>query len=322
MSDTRRNLPPIIDVHAHAVIPWAMPNPLHQPPPWSVDGALAVMDAHGIGACVLSLTDAAEAFTGPDAAERARRVNEHLAEIVRAHPDRFAALASLPGRNMDGALSEMTHALDTLGLDGVATFSSFDDVYLGDASYDPWFAEMHRRGVTLFCHPVQAHAAEAVNLGLHPSGLEFMFDTTRMLTNLVFSGAKGRYPNVKIISTHGGGTLPYLVTRLALLAQVFGTGEGRAPLTPAEVRAGFASFSYDLTAATSPAQLYALLDLVPTSQLLLGFASPYMPERSIEPAKHAIAGWSGFTDGDLRRLAHDNAAALFPRLTARMPPTA
>jgi len=67
------------------------------------------------------------------------------------------AMATLPAlATTDGVLEEMAYALDTLKLDGVATTTSTDDIYLGDARYDPWFEEMNRRGVTLFVHPVPA----------------------------------------------------------------------------------------------------------------------------------------------------------------------
>ena len=54
---------------------------------------------------------------------------------------------------MDGSLSEMEYALDTLKMDGVSTLTSVEDIYLGDSRFDPWFEEMHRCKVTLFMHP-------------------------------------------------------------------------------------------------------------------------------------------------------------------------
>jgi predicted TIM-barrel fold metal-dependent hydrolase len=123
-------------------------------------------------------------------------------------------MATLPAlAAADGLLEEMAYALDTLKLDGVATTTSIDDIYLGDMRYDTWFEEMNRRGVTLFVHPGPAKASRSVDLGIDVSILEFMFDTTRMLTNMIFSGAKKRFSNIKIISTHGGGTIPYLAGR-------------------------------------------------------------------------------------------------------------
>ena len=92
-----------------------------------------------------------------------------------------------------GSLSEMEYALDTLKMDGVSTLTSVEDIYLGDSRFDPWFEEMNRRKVTLFMHPTVARASLAVDLKIDISMLEFMFDTTRMLTNMVFTGAKRRF---------------------------------------------------------------------------------------------------------------------------------
>jgi predicted TIM-barrel fold metal-dependent hydrolase len=211
----------------------------------------------------------------------------------------------------------MAYALDTLKLDGVATSTSIDDVYLGDTRYDPWFEEMNRRGVTLFVHPVPAKASRSVDLGIDVSILEFMFDTTRMLTNMIFSGAKNRFSKIKIISTHGGGTIPYLMTRIETLEKVFGPGKGRAPLSPAEIREGLASFYYDLTAATSLAQLFGLQQMVPLSHLVMGFDNPFMPGWSFGPAIRDLEQWDGFTQDDLERIAHKNAYFLYPTVAMR-----
>jgi predicted TIM-barrel fold metal-dependent hydrolase len=177
---------------------------------------------------------------------------------------------------------------------------------------------MNRRGVTLFVHPVPAKASRSVDLGIDPSLLEFMFDTTRMLTNMIFSGAKKRFSKIKIISTHGGGTIPYLMTRIETLQEVFGPGKGRAHLRPEEIREGLASFYYDLTAATSPAQLFALQQMVPISHLMMGFDNPFMPGWTFPHAIQDMQRWKGFSDIDVSSIAHQNAASLYPALAGRM----
>src|SRR5260370_21640932 len=103
----------------------------------------------------------------------------------------------------------------------------------------------------------------SVDLVIDVSILEFMFDTTRMITNMIFSGAKNRFRKINIISTHGGGTIPYLMTRIETLEKVFGPGGGRAQLRPTEIRDGLDSFYYDLTTATSPSQLFRLHQIMP-----------------------------------------------------------
>jgi predicted TIM-barrel fold metal-dependent hydrolase len=309
----------IIDVHSHIITTLGSQAPMDKLPSWSVEESLSLMDANGISASVLSLPESANHARGTEACQLARRINEQLADIVSKHPTRFGAMATLPAlAEADGLLEEMAYALDTLKLDGVATSTSIDDVYLGDARYDAWFEEMNHRAVTLFVHPVPAKASRSVDLGIDVSILEFMFDTTRMLTNMIFSGAKKRFSKINIISTHGGGTIPYLMTRIEILERVFGPGKGRLHLSPAEIREGLASFYYDLTAATSPAQLFALQQMVPVSRLLMGFDHPFMPSWTMPPAIHAAQCWKDFSDTDVSSIANQNAMSLYPALTARL----
>jgi len=170
----------------------------------------------------------------------------------------------------------------------------------------------------LFVHPVPAKAARSLDLGVDVSLLEFMFDTTRMLINMVFGGAKERFSKIKIISTHGGGTIPYLMTRIETLEQVFGPGKGRPRLSPAQIREGLASFYYDLTAATSPAQFFALQQMVPSSRLVMGFDNPFMPGWTFPPAIQDMQRWKGFSDRDVSSIGHQNAETLYPALAERM----
>jgi 6-methylsalicylate decarboxylase len=314
-----RKMTGIIDVHSHIITNLGSQAPMDKLPPWSIERSLSLMDANGISASVLSLPDSASHAKGPEACQLARRINEQLAYIVSKHPTRFGAMATLPAlAATDGLLEEMEYALDALKLDGVATTTSIDDIYLGDTRYDPWFEEMNRRGVILFVHPVSAKASLSLDLGIDVSILEFMFDTTRMLTNMVFSGAKNRFSKIKIISTHGGGTIPYLMTRIETLEKVFGPGKGRAKLSSSEIREGLASFYYDLTAATSSAQLFALQQMVPLSHLLMGFDNPFMPCWTFPPAIQDIQRWNGFSDTDVSSLARRNAESLYPALAGRM----
>src|SRR4030081_3901190 len=311
----------IIDVHSHPILPFGQGAPVgpgRKPPDWSVESALSYMEEHDIAACVLSAPDSANHATGQAARDIARRVNETLADIVSRHPSRFGALATLPGQDVDGAVAEITYALDALKLDGVSTSTSINDVYLGEPRFDPCFEELNRRGATLFVHPTFTKAALALLNGLNPSVLEFMFDTTRMIANMVATGTKKRFSNIKIISTHGGGTIPYLVNRIQMLEHAFGVGPGRLELSPEEVRGGIASFYYDLTAATSEAQLEAILKLVPVSQLVMGLDLPFMPKSSFAPAIADVGRYPAFSETDLRSISYANAFRLYPQLAERI----
>lgn len=307
----------LIDVHSHPILPFGDSVPLANLPPWSVEGALALMDENGIAMSILSVPHAAQHGNAAEAGAIARRINERIAGIVARHPTRFGCFATIPGHLADATLAEIEYALDSLQMDGIATSTNINDIYLGEAEFDPWFEELNRRGTTLFIHPWALSMAPKMDLGLNLSVFEFMFDTTRMLANMVISGAKKRFSSINMISTHGGGTMPFLVERFQHLEVHFGASQ-RATISADEIQQVLGSFYYDLTAATTPVQLQGLLDLVPTSRLLMGVDIPFMPHWTIGAAIDAVEGCSGFTPADLEKIAHSNAMRLFPRLATRL----
>src|ERR1700716_1743659 len=315
------SLSKIIDVHSHPILPFgerAQVGKGHKQPDWSVESTLSYMEEHSISACVLPSPASANDATGQDARDIARRTNEFLAEIVSKHPNPFGGVATLPALDADGTLAEISYALDSLKLDGVTTTTSHNDTYLGEPQFKPWLEELNRRSATLFVHPTTTKAGKTLLIGLNDSILEFVFDTTRMITNMVVTGSKKRFSQIKIISTHGGGTIPYLVNLIQTLEHTFGVGPGRLELSSEEVREGIASFYYDLMAATSEAQLYAILKLVPVSQLLMGFDFPLMPKSSFAPAIADVGRYSAFSEADLRSISYANAFRLYPELAKRI----
>jgi predicted TIM-barrel fold metal-dependent hydrolase len=107
-------------------------------PQWSPEVAIDLMDSQEIAIGILSLT--APGIVGWDKSERrkmARRVNEYTADLVAKRPDRFGNFATVPLPDVDGALSELEYALDTLGADGVILLGNYADKYLGDATFVP-----------------------------------------------------------------------------------------------------------------------------------------------------------------------------------------
>lgn len=316
--------PVVIDVHSHAVFPTGQQTFVAQQPDWSPEGAIALMDQNGISCAIISVPDAANFAEGQAAVDIAREINDKIAEMVAKYPTRFGGMATLPGRNTDGILREIEYALDTLKLDGLSTTTSINDVYLGDRRFDPWFEEMNRRSATLFIHPTKLSTSERTDLGINVAALEFMFDSTRMLTNMLLEGTKKRYSDIKMISTHAGGTIPFLAERIETLVSYYGagrdrsSGRDRAPISGQEVREVFSSFYYDLTASTSHVQLTGLLDLMPASQLLMGFDIPYMPTPTFRPAIERVQQFPGFSPSDREMIAHGNAARLYPRVAARL----
>ncbi len=94
-------------------------------------------------------------------------------------------------------------------------------MYPGDDRYEPLYRELNRRRATVFVHPTSPPCAEATALGRPRPMLEFIFDTTRAVSALVFTGTLVRYPDIEWVFTHGGGALPLLAAGWSLPHCIF-----------------------------------------------------------------------------------------------------
>ncbi len=228
-----------IDVHAHYLPPdyaqelcaagLTQPSGMPAYPEWSPSLALEKYDRLGIATGMLSISAPGVHYGDDQKARRlARKVNEAGAEFSRQHPRRFGLFAELPLPDVDGALTEIAYALDVLHADGIALKTNAGGIYLGDARFDPIFDELNRRRAVVFIHPTSPVCWEQCAMGYPQPMLEFPFDTTRAVTNLILSGTLERCPDVRMIIPHNGGALPILARRIAQ----FGEGEAFKPRTP------------------------------------------------------------------------------------------
>jgi predicted TIM-barrel fold metal-dependent hydrolase len=285
-------------------------------PDWSMDSAIELMDRWGIRTQLLSISAPGIEFVPrQDARTLARAVNENNAVMIGKHPTRLGGFALLPLPDVDGALAEIAHALDVLKLDGVVLFTNINGTYLGDRKFDPVFDELNRRKAVVFVHPVAPPGFDINRLGFPAPCVEFPFDTTRMIMNMIASGTVRRCPNVRMIVAHGGGTLPFLAHRIG--RNIVRFGKANPPFTADEVMAAFKWFYYDLTAVSHQHAIDALLTLVPTDHLLYGSDHPFMLPTLIPPAIDFIKSLPRLDAPTRQALANGNALQLFPRLAAR-----
>jgi predicted TIM-barrel fold metal-dependent hydrolase len=260
-------------------------------------------------------------YWGDDAVavELASHSNEYLARIVHDDPVRFGGFATLPLPNVDSSLRELEHGLDELKLDGVVLFTSQGTRYLGDPSYDPVFKELERRKAVVLIHPTTVPPGSTTSgLSLPYALVDFVFDTTRAITNLLYSGTFERYPSIRYIVSHAGGAVPYLGWRLGL-------GE-IAPELRARVPKGTMHYLRQLyfdTALSAAEPVFAALrQFVPTSHILFGSDFPYLPDGLIKAETSGLDQSAVLDDTMRAAIDRDNALALFPRFaqqkTARM----
>jgi 6-methylsalicylate decarboxylase len=271
---------------------------------------LAVMDEAGVATAMLVQYSGFWFGDMNQARRDAREVNEWAAaKMVSAYPNRFGLFASLPLPDVDGSLREIEYSFDTLKADGVSLITSYDNKLLGDESFDPVFEELNRRKAVVFTHPLEPSCCPNPLEGVGPTTLEYPTDTTRAIVNLLVGNAATRYPDVRFIFSHAGGTLVSIAQRI-LGDQA--TADGLAK--PVEVNSRLhhvRRFYYDTAGSANPIQLQALKLLVPASQMVLGTDFPFAT------LADTVAGvrTSGLSDEEQRGVYRDNVLGILPEHT-------
>ena len=304
---------PRIDIHHHVFSPAyvAELDKVSQAPPivknWSVARTLDDMAKAGVATAILSVTTPQVSFTDAAAARRiARECNEYSARLAQDHRGRFGSFAMLPMQDTDGALRELEHALDVLKADGIGLLTSYGDKWLGHPQFDPVIDELNRRKAVLYTHPTAANCCGKLQPDVPPTVIEYGTDTSRAITQIVFSGTAARCPDVQFIFSHAGGTLPFLTERLLKMPLI---DPSLAPRVPRGVLHELQRFHYDTAWSAHPMALASLTRLVQPSQIVFGSDYPY--RAGIDHVK-GLADY-GFSNAELRAIERDNALRLLPR---------
>lgn len=279
---------------------------------WSVQKTLDSMDEGSVATSMLSLPHAAQIW--PEDRAEARRLardwNEFMSRMAQDHPGRFGVFAALPILDIEGSLLEIEHAFGVLKVDGVALMTNIGDRWLGDAHYAPVFEELNRRGAIVYTHPVAPDCCRGLLAQTHDSVIEYATDTTRAIAQLLFSGSAARYPKIRFIFSHAGGTMPFLAQRF-INAHRFSKGDAQANL-PDGVLPALNRFYYDTAQAAHPYAMSSFRQVVQLSQLLFGTDFPYV---SAALTAKGLQG-CGFAEQELAGIYRGNAVRLFPRLDA------
>ena len=274
---------------------------------WTPQHSLEQMDLAGIRTSMLSITT--PGLWWGDAAESrqiARLSNEYAAGMMRDHPGRFGSYAAVPLPDIEGSLREIEYALDTLKADGIGVFTNYGDTNMGDPVFAPVYAELNRRKAILYTHPTSVACCANLVPGVYETVIEYGTATARSIATMVFHGFDLEYPDIKVIFSHAGGTMPSLIERFEVQAT-----QGPYPRQmPQGVHPAIRHFNYDTAQASNPQALGALMGLVPASQILFGTDYPY--RTCVEHVKNLAA--MNLAAPDLQAIERDNAVRLTPRL--------
>nr|POE48874.1 6-methylsalicylic acid decarboxylase [Quercus suber] len=316
-----------IDVHHH-VYPPAMTTALERNggdpsgwyvPPWTVELDDSLCQKHGISTSILSVTAPGPGIEKDPtvAAELARECNEFCANLRDQQPKRFGFFACVPDLlHIDDALNEIRHALDVMKADGVVLMTSYGTdtpLYLGHALFSSVWKALSERRATVFIHPTHAVGSTLVSKFLPQPAFDYPHETGRTAIDLITSGTLATAAKeCKIILSHAGGTLPYLIDRVAGLLP-FAPASFNPGLSRDELLAQARRFYYDTALSSSPMDLRALTALLGDegrSHVLFGSDFPNASDQSIEYFTQQLRASKVFHESELR----ENGLELFPRL--------
>jgi aminocarboxymuconate-semialdehyde decarboxylase len=173
------------------------------------------MDKAGVDVSIVSLTCPSAFWGGREISiETARLINDDMARAQREYPDRVRWFATLPWQYADDARAELERALG-LGAVGVMTLANIDGADLTDAAFAPVWQAIDERGLPVLIHPTAPQGLDSLDMFQFSliASTGFMIDTTVALSRMIFDGFFDRYPRLKIIGSHGGATVPFLMGR-------------------------------------------------------------------------------------------------------------
>lgn len=300
----------VIDVHAHYYPPvlkaLGLPTPMNA---WSLERHMEEMDKAGIARSMLSLTTPGIAQTGSPGRSLLRASNEFAAGLCRDHPGRFGLFTCVQLDDVDGSLKEIEYGFDVLKAHGVGLFTSYSNRWLGDSFFDPVFSELERRKAVAYIHPTTAACCSRLIPDLPDTLIEYGTDTTRAIASYIYRGAARRFPNVKMIWSHSGGTMPFLIERFDGADRT----AGAKAQAPEGFRVSVGKFFYDIAQSANPVATAALRRVIPVSQIVFGSDYPF---RTPEEHVKALEAGGVFDKRELQDLYRGNLQRALPALLA------
>jgi len=238
-----------------------------------------------------------------------RFMNERMADLCERESERFSLLASVPLPDAEAAAAELAYAVEELGAVGAVVAANAVGKSLGELDLDAFWRMAQELDVGVFIHPVEpVPSPRAARWGLMQSA-QYTYDTTLCVGSLVYSGVLDRFPSLRLMLSHGGGTVPYLAGRFDCMHERM---DRAAQGDVAERRPSdyLTRFYYD-TILHDPTILAWLATRVSTERIVLG--SDYsFPPADLDPV--GTVRRAGFSGTEMRAILEENPRRLFPRL--------
>ncbi len=263
-----------------------------------------VLDREGVDRQLISLTTPGTLLETPErSVALARLVNDALAAVMATRGNRFTALATLPLNDPSASVVEFDRVM-ALGFKGCMVFGNVNGTPLADRRFWPLWERASNAGAVIYIHPTFPLGVEAMqDYWLMPL-VGFLFDTTLAAAHLVFAGVTERFPGIRWVLGHLGGTIPYLVERLDRGYRNFTECRTDLSTLPSEQ---LKRFYYD-TVNFDPKALRLAVDFAGADQILAGSDYPHLIG-SIPRMLESVRG-PGFSAEEQAKILGGNAARL------------
>jgi aminocarboxymuconate-semialdehyde decarboxylase len=238
-----------------------------------VEAKLAAMDSKGIDISVISPAPPMFYYWADAdlALDVAGLVNDGVADMVGARPDRLRGMATVPMQHPDAAVAELERVVRAYGFKAVEIGTSIEGAQLAEERFRPLLRRASELNVFVFAHPYYVGAKSGLESYYLTNLIGNPLDTTVMLANLMFSGRLDELPDLKIVLAHGGGFTPYQIGRLVHGHRVRSETNGLSKSSPKQLlkRIYFDSLVFE------PQALRYLIDLVGADHVCIGTDAPF-----------------------------------------------
>jgi aminocarboxymuconate-semialdehyde decarboxylase len=285
-----------------------MPNPLM----WSLEGRIEKMDEEGVDFQILSMVGPMVYFDDAKAAvEMAKISNDAIADACHLHPNRLGGLACLPlTAGADASIAELERCLEN-GHWGTAMGANIAGTTPDEEAFWPVYEELNRHQLPVLIHPLFSAGSDMLKDFYLISSVGFMFDTTIAVARLLFKGVFERFPDIRFIIPHMGGTVPYLAGRWESTYKRGGPSQEHISQPPSY----FLKRLYYDCIGFQPASLRCSQEVIGVDRFMYGTDYPF--QKSMKPAMGLIEEMD-WTPEEKEGVFRGVAREVFPKLSGAM----